>query len=84
MADTRKETYQKIMAIVSDDDNFPSIQAERLTNLAKEDGRLFLIFYLLLVALRVMYWRRDAIKYRGKAKTIEENAGMLEALNIEI
>lgn len=84
MADTRKELYQKIMAIVSDDDNFPSIQADQLTNLAKEDGRLFLIFYLLLVALRVMYWRRDAVKYREKAKTIEENAGMLEALNTEI
>lgn len=52
--------------------------------MAKEDGRLFLVFYLLLVALRVMYWRRRADRLRDDAKNIEENAGMLEVLNTEI
>ena len=79
---TRKELYKIIAEIISNEDDFPTMQAKNLQGIAQEDGRLYLVFYLLLVALRVRYWRNRATKLRDDAKNTDDNAGMLEALNI--
>ncbi len=78
---TKRELYRIIVEIISSDDDFPTMQAKNLEGIAQEDGRFYLVFYLLLVALRVKYWRNRAAKLKEDAKNIEDNAGMLEDLN---
>ncbi len=76
----RKELYTQILTIVSDD-GFPILQAQNLTELAQSDGRLYLIFYLLLIALKVLNWRRQGEYLHNQARVLEERAGLLETLN---
>lgn len=81
MLTSRKELYDQIYAIVSNDDNFPYVQADELAKLAKADSRLYLVILLLLIALRVTYWRKHAAELSRDAKNIGRNADALEELN---